>query len=148
MCNERSRDICYTITAYEVHTFKIEKTKIIVHILQFSYVYVTFYPVVLTRFWKWKSVFFKSVLSSHCKNTGPVTRDVNPLSANPTKWSNTLNLPTNCLSVFDHFAKSALKGLSPLKWGTKHFYNSKDYSFISEKVLYFYFSGAKFINVS
>ena len=33
---------------------------------------------------------------------------VNPLSANPTKWSNTLkqfvgNLPANCLSVFDHF---------------------------------------------
>ena len=34
--------------------------------------------------------------------------DVNPLNANPTKWSNTLKqsvgkLPTNCLSVFDHF---------------------------------------------
>ena len=41
----------------------------------------------------------------------------NPLSANPTKWSNTLkqfvgNLPTNCLSVFDHFMNLALKGLS------------------------------------
>ena len=40
----------------------------------------------------------------------------NPLNANPTKWSNTLkqfvaNLPTNCLSVFDHFAGLALKGL-------------------------------------
>ena len=40
----------------------------------------------------------------------------NPLSANPTKWSNTLkqfvaNLSTNCLSVFDHFVKLALKGL-------------------------------------
>ena len=40
----------------------------------------------------------------------------NPLIANPTKWSNTLkqhvgNLPTNCLSVFDHFVKLALKGL-------------------------------------
>ena len=39
-----------------------------------------------------------------------------PLSANPTKWSNTLkqffdNLPTNCLSVFDHSVKLALKGL-------------------------------------
>ena len=37
----------------------------------------------------------------------------NPLSANPTKWSNTLkqfvsNLPTNCLSVFDHFVALAL----------------------------------------
>ena len=41
----------------------------------------------------------------------------NPLSANPTKWSNTLkqfvgNLPTYCLSVFDHFVGLALKGLS------------------------------------
>ena len=42
-----------------------------------------------------------------------------PLNANPTKWSNTLKqfagkLPTNCLSVFDHFGKLALKGLSVL----------------------------------
>ena len=41
---------------------------------------------------------------------------INPLYANPTKWSNTLkqfigNLPTNCLSVFDHFVKLTLKGL-------------------------------------
>ena len=39
-----------------------------------------------------------------------------PLTANPTRWSNTLkqfvgNLPTNCLSVFDHFVILALKGL-------------------------------------
>ena len=42
---------------------------------------------------------------------------MNPLSANPTKWSNTLkqfagNLPTNCLSVFDHFVGLVLKGLT------------------------------------
>ena len=42
---------------------------------------------------------------------------INPLSTNPTNWSNTLkhfvgNLTTNCLSVFDHFVKPALKGLS------------------------------------
>ena len=42
--------------------------------------------------------------------------NINPLSGNPTKWSDTLkqfigNLPTNCLSVFDHFVKLALKGL-------------------------------------
>ena len=41
----------------------------------------------------------------------------NPLSTNPTKWSNTLKqfvgkLPTNCLSVFDHFVKLAFKGLT------------------------------------
>ena len=41
---------------------------------------------------------------------------INPLSANFTKWSNTLKqfvgkLPTNCLRVFDHFVGLALKGL-------------------------------------
>ena len=41
----------------------------------------------------------------------------NPLSANPTKWSNTLKqfvgkLPTNCLSVFDHFVRLVVKGFS------------------------------------
>ena len=40
----------------------------------------------------------------------------NPLSANPTKWSNTLKqfvgkLQTNCLSVFDHFVGLVHKGL-------------------------------------
>ena len=40
----------------------------------------------------------------------------NPLSADPTKWSNTLKqfiskLPTNCLSVFDQFVGLMLKGL-------------------------------------
>ena len=50
---------------------------------------------------------------------------LNPLSANPTKWSNTLKqlvgkstqtirrlLPANCLSVFDHFVGLVLKGLT------------------------------------
>ena len=41
---------------------------------------------------------------------------LNPLSANLTKWSKTHKqflgkLPKNCLSVFDHFLKLALKGL-------------------------------------
>ena len=45
-----------------------------------------------------------------------ITNILNPLSTNPTKWSNTLKqfvgkLPTNCMSVFDHFVKLALKGL-------------------------------------
>ena len=44
---------------------------------------------------------------------------INPLSANPTKWSNTLKqfvgkLPMNCLRVFDHFVGLALKGLNML----------------------------------
>ena len=41
--------------------------------------------------------------------------NLNLLSANPTKWSNTLRqlggMPTNCLSVFDHFLGLVLKGL-------------------------------------
>ena len=41
---------------------------------------------------------------------------INSLSVKITKWSNTLkqfvgNLPTNCLSMFDHFVGLALKGL-------------------------------------
>ena len=51
-------------------------------------------------------------------------RVVNPLSSNPTKWSNTLkqlfgNYLTICLSFFDHFVKLALKLLMkelPLNW--------------------------------
>ena len=38
---------------------------------------------------------------------------VNPISANHTKWSNTVKqLLTNCLSVFDHFVRLVLKGLT------------------------------------
>ena len=45
-----------------------------------------------------------------------IISNLNPLSANATKWSNTLKqfvskLPTNCLSVFDLFVRFALKGL-------------------------------------
>ena len=51
--------------------------------------------------------------------------DNNPLSANPEKWSNTLkqivgNLPTICLSVFDHFMNLALKGIKMLNKNTKN----------------------------
>ena len=50
----------------------------------------------------------------------PIFTVFNPLSANPIKWSNILkqfpgNLPTNCLSVFDHFLRLALKGLRQMK---------------------------------
>ena len=45
-----------------------------------------------------------------------ISISLNSFSVNPTKWSNTLkqfvgNLPTNCLSVFDHFVGLALKVL-------------------------------------
>ena len=48
-------------------------------------------------------------LLSHLRQAIPF----NPLSANLTRWSNTLTgcQPTNCLSVFDHFVGLALKGL-------------------------------------
>ena len=49
-------------------------------------------------------------------NTCTLHSYLNPLNANPEKWSNTLkqivgNLPTICLSVFNHFMNLALKGL-------------------------------------
>ena len=58
-----------------------------------------------------KSKYIKTKSKSYYTRWG-----INPLSANPTKWSNTLkqfvgNLPKNCLSVFDHFVGLALKGL-------------------------------------
>ena len=45
----------------------------------------------------------------------------NPLSDNPTKWSNTLKQfigqqPTKFLSMFDHFVGLALKGLNFKTW--------------------------------
>ena len=54
---------------------------------------------------------------------------VNPLNANFTKWSNTLkqfvgNLPTNCLSVFDHIVGLVLKLLNMSKapgWFCDHY---------------------------
>ena len=75
---------------------------------------------------RYSTNFSSSHSEVHCKkgvlkNSPPVywhiTKiDINPLSANPRKWQNTLkqfvgNLPTNCLSVFDQFVKLALKGL-------------------------------------
>ena len=47
-------------------------------------------------------------------------KSINPLSAKPRKWSNTLKqffgkLPTNCLSVFDGFVGLARKGLKPFQ---------------------------------
>ena len=46
---------------------------------------------------------------------------VNPLNANPEKWSNTLkqivgNLPTICLSVFDHFMNLVKRVKAPFSY--------------------------------
>ena len=51
---------------------------------------------------------------------GPFLGNLNPLSANPTNWLNTLkqvagNLSTICLSLFDHFVGLVLKGLNSLR---------------------------------
>ena len=55
----------------------------------------------------------------------------NSLSAKFTKWSNTLKqfvakLPTNCLSVFDHFVGLAFKGLKVLDSTSKRFIHNID----------------------
>ena len=60
-------------------------------------------------------------------NIGAIS-DMNALSANPTKWLNTLkqfvgNLPINCLSVFDHFVKLVLKELRDKKEKNNNSYN-------------------------
>ena len=69
---------------------------------------------------------------------------INPLSANPSKWSNTLNqfvgkLPTNWLSVFDHFEGLALKRLRSRFYssGTE---NSKDKTKYCSKLSFLLFA--------
>ena len=54
----------------------------------------------------------------------------NPLSANPTKWPNTLKqfvakLSMNCLSVFDHFLGLALNGLNIPYWEIREYLAGK-----------------------
>ena len=61
-------------------------------------------------------IFEKMNFLYHSERSEMGIVDFNPLNANHTKWSNTLkqfvhNLPTNCLSVYDHFVKLALKAL-------------------------------------
>ena len=68
-----------------------------------------------------------SLLSQH---PGMELYIFNPLSANFSKWSNTLkqfvgNLPTNFLSVFGHFVGLALKGLSS-RVGKKAFFKENE----------------------
>ena len=60
-----------------------------------------------------KFVFWCQILKVLNKSN---TTSFHPLSANLTKWPNTLKqfvskFPTNCLSVFGHFVNLALKGL-------------------------------------
>ena len=60
---------------------------------------------------------YRSIVLSISSTMYIIAPQLNHLSTNPKKWSNTLkqfvdNLPTNCLSVFDHFVKLAFKGLN------------------------------------
>ena len=64
---------------------------------------------------------------------GNVVENVNPLSAKLTKWPNTLkqfvgNLATDCLSVFGHFMRLALKGLMYLTMKC-HLNSAQDFCF-------------------
>ena len=74
--------------------------------------------------WKvWKSSYQEMQILPLFHNS--VALVFNPLSANPTKWSNTLKqfvgyLPTNRLSVFDHFVKLAVKVLIKILWVKKN----------------------------
>ena len=66
------------------------------------------------------SLVINALSKLYVSNTDLIEFQLNPLSVNFTKWSNTLkqfvgNLPTNCLSVFDHFVGLALKGLTKTK---------------------------------
>ena len=79
-----------------------------------------FYSGKRTRWWKERPRANGQVntgkLWQLCKLWHTLCMLVNPLSANITKWSNTPkqfvgNLPTNCLSVFEHFVGLALTGL-------------------------------------
>ena len=67
--------------------------------------------------WKNATAAIQHGLKKCCSTSPLLFFGLNPLSANPTKWSDTLkqfvaNLLMNCLSVFDHFVKLVLKGLT------------------------------------
>ena len=64
-----------------------------------------------------RNITYECCVSQSVSQSVSVILSFNPLSANPTKWSNTLKqfvgkLPTICLSVFDHFVGLELKGLN------------------------------------
>ena len=66
--------------------------------------------------WFSTSLLLEKVIFSYFKFVNKSCFSLNSLSANPTKWSNTIKqfvgkLQTNCLSLFDHFVGLALKGL-------------------------------------
>ena len=68
---------------------------------------------------EFKIAYLNSVFCSNSR-----FRTFNSLSANPTKWSNTLKqLPTNCLSLFDYFVGLLLKRLRIHRLNFHLYYN-------------------------
>ena len=66
--------------------------------------------------WFLPTIFTKSGLKGFFMQKLNFLWQLNLLNANPTKWSNTLKqfvgkLPTNCLSMYDHYVSLTLKGL-------------------------------------
>ena len=84
------------------------------------------------KFWKYRSFLKVTIQIKRSISAPTILQNLNPLSENPTKWSNILKqlisslLPTNCFRIFDHFVRLALKGLqndeSVCKIQQKYFY--------------------------
>ena len=84
---------------------------------------------------------FEYIQVCFCHFSTLCIKRVNPLSANPTKWSNTFKqfigkLPTNCLNVFDHFVRLTLKGLRNKTFNWSTFYSCFFSKLINVKCLY------------
>ena len=85
-------------------------------------IYMTFILLTDRNFIPWFPLLLKilwnmCIVIICCPVCDVINFEINPLSANFTKWSNTLkkflgNFPTNCLSVFDHFVILAFRGLT------------------------------------
>ena len=78
-----------------------------------------FFVLILEHFVKCFRILYLNLKFIFCWKQIHILCSINPLSANPTKWSITIkqfvsNLPTNCLSVFDHLVILALKGLKEI----------------------------------
>ena len=99
-------DHLYQISNYLSVCSKFEK-----HLYVALFAYAAFINSAVL--WSWKATSKISFIGNGQKIKS--LNSLNPLSANITKWSNTLKhdkLPTNCSSVFDHFVGLALKGLN------------------------------------
>ena len=79
----------------------------------------------INKVWQWGAILRDAIIRNFfyylIQLNFIITHCLNPLSSSPTKWLNTLKqfvgkLPTDCLSVFGHFVKLALKGLRYSKY--------------------------------